>query len=426
MLVGSAPSCFDDPRVEVQYIDAFQWFIDNYPAGSSPLIDPFDVIIMDALDPQIQKDFVNALYDEGPFLKSIPNALNENGIFISQVGESVSMDDPAEKDTTNINRVRLVKSLSRLGFSSIRSYSDNAHSGFSYPWQFVTAFKNSHTKADWLANPSLVDLKIRKRSLVTVDGGSPFNFFDGATMQSFYYPTKPIEIVYCRDNPNSKNCKEGHGFDTNRQNVPISSLEVKQSSIGGKAGRGVFAKVDIPRESYVGLEKLIPSVEGDAQAYDLFLKTYEVTKGDWWASAMNTYIHGCGAIDSYNGNDGFVVDPTLQCFINHACDGNSNVGYELGVLSQATADPKTIPREIIEIYGERGVLYNPASDRQVQFYDRATPLRDIKQGEELLDNYLAHSGKSVGYWAANVAELRKECEGGAGVVREYEEYTEYA
>ena len=49
MLVGSAPSCFDDPRVEVQYIDAFQWFIDNYPAGSSPLIDPFDVIIMDAL-----------------------------------------------------------------------------------------------------------------------------------------------------------------------------------------------------------------------------------------------------------------------------------------------------------------------------------------------------------------------------------------
>lgn len=96
------------------------------------------------------------------------------------------------------------------------------------------------------------------------------------------------------------------------------------------------------------------------------------------------------------------------------------------MLSQATADPKTIPREIIEIYGERGVLYNPASDRQVQFYDRATPLRDIKQGEELLDNYLAHSGKSVGYWAANVAELRKECEGGAGVVREYEEYTEYA
>eukprot|EP00536_Pseudo-nitzschia_multiseries_P012036 jgi/Psemu1/207554/e_gw1.440.11.1 len=87
MLVGSAESCFDDPRVEVHYIDAFQWFIDNFPESDSPLIDSFDVIIMDALDPQIQKDFVIALYDEGPFLKSIPNALSSDGIFISQVGQ---------------------------------------------------------------------------------------------------------------------------------------------------------------------------------------------------------------------------------------------------------------------------------------------------------------------------------------------------
>ena len=49
MIEGSAPSCFDDPRVEVQYIDAFQWFIDHYPADKPPLLEPFDVIIMDAL-----------------------------------------------------------------------------------------------------------------------------------------------------------------------------------------------------------------------------------------------------------------------------------------------------------------------------------------------------------------------------------------
>ena len=49
MLEGSAESCFDDPRVEVQYRDAFQWFIDNYPADKPSLIDAFDVIIMDAL-----------------------------------------------------------------------------------------------------------------------------------------------------------------------------------------------------------------------------------------------------------------------------------------------------------------------------------------------------------------------------------------
>ena len=49
LLEGSAASCFDDPRVEVQYRDAFAWFIDNFPPGKSPLIEPFDVIVMDAL-----------------------------------------------------------------------------------------------------------------------------------------------------------------------------------------------------------------------------------------------------------------------------------------------------------------------------------------------------------------------------------------
>ena len=48
-LEGSAESCFDDPRVEVQYRDAFAWFIDNFPPGKPPLIEPFDVIVMDAL-----------------------------------------------------------------------------------------------------------------------------------------------------------------------------------------------------------------------------------------------------------------------------------------------------------------------------------------------------------------------------------------
>ncbi|VEU39178.1 unnamed protein product [Pseudo-nitzschia multistriata] len=48
-LAGSAESCFDDPRVVVQYIDAFQWFIDNFPADGPPLVDPFDIIVMDAL-----------------------------------------------------------------------------------------------------------------------------------------------------------------------------------------------------------------------------------------------------------------------------------------------------------------------------------------------------------------------------------------
>lgn len=50
-LVGSRPSCFDDPRAEIYYDDAFKWFIDRF-ADDGELKgkeDVFDVIIMDAL-----------------------------------------------------------------------------------------------------------------------------------------------------------------------------------------------------------------------------------------------------------------------------------------------------------------------------------------------------------------------------------------
>jgi S-adenosylmethionine/arginine decarboxylase-like enzyme len=49
-LIGSAQSCFDDPRADVLYTDAIAWFIDRY--AHTEAVDPqkkYDVIIMDAL-----------------------------------------------------------------------------------------------------------------------------------------------------------------------------------------------------------------------------------------------------------------------------------------------------------------------------------------------------------------------------------------
>ena len=47
--VPNVTSCFDDPRVETHYIDAFQWFVNSFPSGEPPKTEPFDIIIMDAL-----------------------------------------------------------------------------------------------------------------------------------------------------------------------------------------------------------------------------------------------------------------------------------------------------------------------------------------------------------------------------------------
>ena len=79
-------------------------------------------------------------------------------------------------------------------------------------------------------------------------------------------------------------------------------------------------------------------------------------------------------------------------------------------MSQFTADPKRVAQEIMERYDEGDVIYNPASDRQTNFYARSTPLRDINEGEELFDNYLGMSGKNTESWESSVSDLRKICE----------------
>ena len=47
-LVGGA-SCFDDSRASAVFTDAIEWFLSRFGKGESSEIEPFDVIIMDAL-----------------------------------------------------------------------------------------------------------------------------------------------------------------------------------------------------------------------------------------------------------------------------------------------------------------------------------------------------------------------------------------
>jgi spermidine synthase len=53
IIKNSSKSCFDDPRVETYYEDAFQWFMNRFSVedveGQHYSEEPFDVIIVDAL-----------------------------------------------------------------------------------------------------------------------------------------------------------------------------------------------------------------------------------------------------------------------------------------------------------------------------------------------------------------------------------------
>ena len=118
-LVGSdANLCFDDSRASVLIEDAFAWFIDNF-GGSTKKREQFDVIIMDALDPDKFVEIVGELYKSDQFVRSLYNGLADEGVvslqlmnmikmpqlsrantyifpqFVVQIGESQHIDDTA-------------------------------------------------------------------------------------------------------------------------------------------------------------------------------------------------------------------------------------------------------------------------------------------------------------------------------------------
>ena len=361
-------------------------------------------------DPQIQKEFVDALYDGGPFLRSLPSALNEAGILVAQVGEANTIDSPSGEFSIDRNRIKFIETLVSLGFPTVRDY-EEIHNGFEAPWQFVAAFKDFDYKVDWYAESAIIDLKMHQRGMITTTGGSPFLHFDGATMKSYRYPSKGSEVAFCRFTPDAKDCANGHGFDPERDEIPLSSLEVKPSSLGEKAGHGVFAKSDIAKDSYIGLGKSISGVYINPYAFDVMNELNNNIPwmySDYYGEDLETYASDFGHLFSSQGETEVFIDSTLQSLINHGCEGASNIGYNINV-TEATADPKFVPNEITEPYAGKQYIYNPAKERQVHFYSSTSPRRDIKTGEELFDNYLGMKGPENSYWEYSVQTLKDHC-----------------
>ena len=107
----------------------------------------------------------------------------------------------------------------------------------------------------------------------TKDGVSPLQFFDGATMKAFAFPTKASEIVFCRRFPDLTNCKSGHGFVHERENIPISALALQPiDGAEDNRGTGVFATRGIPRMSYIGLEGAVHRVYVKSYTSELLQK----------------------------------------------------------------------------------------------------------------------------------------------------------
>ena len=125
-LVGSSNTCFEDPRAEVRYEDAMQYFISAFPSNEAVggSVDKFDVIVMDSLDPNVEISYAVELYSNDAYIESLYNGLTESGILVIQLGESNADDDPADEVGRFENRAIIKKKLKEVGFKSMHIYTE--------------------------------------------------------------------------------------------------------------------------------------------------------------------------------------------------------------------------------------------------------------------------------------------------------------
>ncbi|KAL7549854.1 hypothetical protein ACHAWF_013114 [Thalassiosira exigua] len=122
--VGSdADSCFDDGRASVYFEDAFAWFIDRFGSDASGDEEKFDVIIMDALDPQRMVEIVGNLYKDNQFMYSLFNGLSDDGVFVVQMGETDERDDEALEVGLDKQVAEMINTLESL-FQSMHIYDE--------------------------------------------------------------------------------------------------------------------------------------------------------------------------------------------------------------------------------------------------------------------------------------------------------------
>ena len=84
----------------------------------------YDVIIMDALDPQEMVEFAATLYNSDDFAKSLYNSLEENGILVMQLGSSPEHSDPGEKNSLNLRRHQIMDLVEMVGFRRVQVYEE--------------------------------------------------------------------------------------------------------------------------------------------------------------------------------------------------------------------------------------------------------------------------------------------------------------
>mmetsp|Transcript_12306 Transcript_12306/g.18875 ORF Transcript_12306/g.18875 Transcript_12306/m.18875 type:complete len:550 (+) Transcript_12306:162-1811(+) len=351
--------------------------------------------------------------------KLLFNCLEDKGILV------LNFDKTTTHTGQDLGYLEVTDEMEKIGYESIHLYEDDIND-FGTRREFLVAFKAFASRADWYSNESEIHIRLHRRI-----NNSDLNFFDAPTMLKYQIPSKAIETAYCQgqggDNVRKEDCKKFRGLNPQLSNMPISDFSVGQSGMGEHSGRGLFATKDIKEGQAIGLEKsslsyfILPSTHQIieemcdwADQYDGEAYAYEVLKS---ISAVEAFKTGYGFWSTELGRAHSTVDSGAMMFCNHGCNGTYNFGRVTG-FTEANVDLKEPPESIFR----KPRAFDPVTERNMRqdLSSMSSTNRAMKQGEELLCDYLSYVG-SAQYWEEDIASLRGQCDGSeVGDISSYE------
>lgn len=270
-LVDRAPNCFDDKLAQLEFTDGRQYFIDRYGAQSKQLDTNqplFDVILVDALDPEESNVMSDMLYSDENFLNAMLSSLSEDGVLAIQVGTAATIDDPRPEFGIYKNREKMFNMFENNEQVQAMLVYEEPHCGFLEPHAFLIICKSAECRSRWYARSDQVDYEIYDRIVRTHSKQRALTFFDGTTQRSYQWPKKGWEAVYCRRDPMPFECAyrtmdrkaELHEMDLEDEEKSSFRVESYTDQAGGKTA-AVFAKKNIPKGSYVFADHLASSLQ---------------------------------------------------------------------------------------------------------------------------------------------------------------------
>lgn len=298
--------------------------------------------------------------------------------------------------------------LQNIGFGSMHVY-EEGHSKFFAPWSYLVSFKDSASRAKWYRNSAEIEIETHKRIHRTKSGRPALHYFDGPTMVSYQLPPKAHETMYCRSG-DKEECKTFLGIDPETVDIPASNFEVRKSSVGEFAGRGLYAAQDISQGSKFNLKDSALSFHVLPSAWSTMWSLYEWADDNYDAFkfvceelvGLITYIDGYGEGSTLMGGEHYTIGSGVDIFCNHGCNGTYNYEDSYYEFTEMNVDLDTAPQGMLN---QILAVYSPVVERharQILSIGDDISLRDIKKGEEILCNYLTYVGREE-QWGEFVA-----------------------